>query len=55
MICRERITITAYSETYCMLPAGHKGPHNMHPDSHPQPQPKESPKDGVARPSSAHD
>jgi hypothetical protein len=26
-VCHERIVITENVETYCMLPKGHKGPH----------------------------
>lgn len=30
MRCYERITLTEYSETYCMLERGHKGKHSIH-------------------------
>ena len=38
MICHERITLSARSETYCMRDEGHPGPHSIHPDTRPKPQ-----------------
>lgn len=29
-LCHERIILSTLSETYCMLPRGHKGPHSIH-------------------------